>query len=58
MVYECQACGYVYIPGVDDPEMKKNGIKFTIKDIPASWVCPVCGVGPEFLEAVEGRTAN
>ncbi len=58
MVYECQACGYVYNQGNDDPAAVKETIDSSNKDIPSNWTCPVCGVGAEFLEEVSGRTAN
>ncbi len=49
MVWECQACRYVYNSrkgdmGAGIPE----GTSF--KDLPEGWKCPVCGVGPEFFE--------
>ncbi len=58
MVYECQACGYVYNFGHEEPATAKQRMEFSLEDIPANWACPVCGVGPEFLEEVSGRTAN
>jgi rubredoxin len=41
--YVCDVCGYVYDPEVGDPE---SGIAAgtPFEDIPADWVCPVCGV--------------
>jgi rubredoxin len=40
--YVCNLCGYVYDPAVGDPD---GGIKpgTAFKDIPDSWVCPMCG---------------
>jgi rubredoxin len=40
--YVCNLCGYVYDPAVGDPD---GGIKpgTACKDIPDSWVCPLCG---------------
>lgn len=40
--YVCDVCGYVYDPVEGDPE---HGVKpgTPFKDIPDSWVCPVCG---------------
>ena len=41
--YVCDVCGYVYDPATGDPD---NGVDAgtAFKDIPDSWVCPVCGV--------------
>jgi len=40
--YTCIECGYVYDPAKGDPD---NGIQpgTSYSDLPASWVCPVCG---------------
>lgn len=42
----CDVCGYVYDPQVGDVE---NGIApgTAFEDLPADWVCPLCGVGKE-----------
>jgi len=49
--YECTACGYVYDPAVGDPD---SGIAPGTKweDVPADWVCPLCGVGKDMFEPV------
>ncbi|OGT21096.1 MAG: rubredoxin [Gammaproteobacteria bacterium RIFCSPHIGHO2_02_FULL_42_13] len=41
--YECVVCGYIYDPAVGDPD---GGIEpgTAFKDIPDTWVCPLCGV--------------
>lgn len=40
--YTCTVCGYLYDPEKGDPEGKiKPGTRF--EDLPAEWVCPVCG---------------
>ncbi|EGJ50092.1 rubredoxin [Desulfocurvibacter africanus] len=40
--YVCNICGYVYDPADGDPDNGVNpGTKF--EDVPADWVCPVCG---------------
>ena len=46
----CTICGYVYDPAVGDPD---HGILAGTKweDIPADWVCPVCGVGKDQFQA-------
>ena len=42
MEYQCPDCPYVYNEEAGDPD---NGISLGTKfeDLPASWVCPVCG---------------
>ncbi len=42
--YECTVCGYIY-----DEEVE--GVKF--EDLPADWVCPLCGVGKDMFKKVE-----
>lgn len=44
--YICNVCGYVYDPEVGDPD---NGVASGTawEDVPAEWVCPLCGVGKE-----------
>lgn len=48
--YTCNICGYEYDPSVGDPD---NGIApgTAFDDLPADWVCPVCGVGKEDFSA-------
>ena len=44
--YVCDVCGYVYDPAVGDPD---SGIApgTAFEDLPADWVCPLCGVGKD-----------
>ena len=44
--YICTICEYVYDPEQGDPE---NGIEpgTSFEDLPADWVCPLCGVGKD-----------
>ena len=52
-MYVCVICGYVYDPAAGDPD---SGIApgTAFEDLPADWVCPLCGVGKEdFKEAEE-----
>ena len=44
MKYKCTICGYIY----DD---EKEDVKF--EDLPADWVCPLCGAGKDLFEKVE-----
>ena len=44
--YVCDICGYIYDEAAGDPD---NGIAAGTKweDMPADFVCPLCGVGKE-----------
>jgi len=44
--WRCTVCGYIYDPAVGDPD---GGIKpgTAFEDIPAGWVCPVCGAAKD-----------
>jgi rubredoxin len=44
--YVCEVCNYTYDPAEGDPE---NGVApgTAFEDLPADWVCPLCGVGKE-----------
>ena len=47
--YTCTVCGYVYDPVQGDPEGKiRPGTPF--EELPADWVCPVCGAGKDKFE--------
>ena len=47
--YECQVCGYVYDPELGDPDSDvAPGTLF--EDLPAYWVCPVCGASKDEFE--------
>ena len=50
--YICNVCGYVYDPAAGDPD---SGIAPgpSFEDLPAEWVCPLCGVGKEDFSPVE-----
>jgi len=47
--YVCQVCGYIYDPAVGDPD---NGVPAgtDFEDLPADWVCPVCGAPKDQFE--------
>ncbi|MFH1501544.1 MAG: rubredoxin [Candidatus Eisenbacteria bacterium] len=47
--YKCSVCGYVYDPAVGDPD---NGVppNTPFADVPADWVCPVCGATKDQFE--------
>jgi rubredoxin len=49
--YECMVCGYVYDPTVGDPD---NGVApgTAFEQLPADWVCPVCGAAKDQFEKV------
>lgn len=44
--FVCKVCGYVYDSKTGDPD---NGVAPGTQwvDVPADWVCPVCGAGKE-----------
>jgi rubredoxin len=44
--YQCQACGYIYDPAEGDPEAKVPA-NTAFEDLPADWVCPICGAGKD-----------
>lgn len=44
--FKCTICGYIYDPAQGDPQGNAApGTAFG--DLPAEWVCPVCGAGKE-----------
>ena len=45
-IYVCSVCGYEYNPVNGDPE---HGVEpgTLFEDLPADWVCPVCGAQKE-----------
>lgn len=50
-VYVCELCGYEYRSEAGDPE---NGVPAgtDFEDIPADWVCPLCGASKDDFEQV------
>ncbi len=51
--YECITCGYIYDPAEGDPDTDvAPGTAFD--DLPEDWVCPICGVGVEEFEPLDG----
>ena len=50
--YVCETCGYEYDPAVGDPD---NGIApgTAFADLPADWVCPLCGIGKDEFKKAE-----
>ena len=50
--YECQPCGYIYDPAAGDPDNNiPPGTAF--ENLPADWICPVCGVGKDEFKKLE-----
>ncbi len=46
--YRCTVCGYVYNPGLGDPEGAVDpGTPF--EEIPGDWLCPICAVTKELF---------
>jgi rubredoxin len=50
LVHVCALCGYEYNPKDGDPD---NGIaeETFFEELPADWVCPLCGAAKEDFEA-------
>jgi len=50
--YVCDVCGYEYDPAVGDPA---NGVPAGTawENVPADWVCPLCGVGKDQFSPVD-----
>lgn len=49
--YKCKVCNYIYDPAAGDPDSGvQPGTKF--EDLPAEWVCPLCGAGKDEFEKV------
>lgn len=51
--YICKICGWVYDEAQGDPD---NGIAPGTKfeDLPADYICPMCGAGKDEFEEYEG----
>lgn len=49
--YVCKICGYTYDPEKGDPE---NNVSpgTTFKDLPETWICPICGAPKSEFEKV------
>lgn len=49
----CTACSYVYDPEDGDPD---GGIEpgTPFEKLPDDWACPLCGVGKDLFEEIEG----
>ena len=50
--YKCTVCGYIYDPEKGDPD---SGISAgtAFGDLPADWVCPICGAGKDQFEPAD-----
>ena len=51
--YICKICGWIYDEAQGDPD---NGIAPGTKfeDLPAGYICPMCGAGKDEFEEYEG----
>ena len=47
--YECTVCGYIYDEAEGDQD---NGVAAGTKwdDVPADWVCPLCGAAKDAFQ--------
>lgn len=52
--YRCKVCGWIYDEAKGDPD---NGIApgTRFEDLPAEFICPLCGAPKEEFEVVEDR---
>jgi rubredoxin len=48
--YTCNVCGYVYDPALGDPDTNIPP-NTSFENLPADWVCPICGVGKDEFTA-------
>ena len=50
--YRCKVCGWIYDEAKGDPD---NGIApgTRFEDLPAEFICPLCGAPKEEFEVVE-----
>lgn len=50
--YRCKVCGWIYNEAKGDPD---NGIApgTRFEDLPAEFICPLCGAPKEEFEVVE-----
>ena len=46
--YICEKCSYIYDPKKGDPTQDISP-DTPFKDLPNSWLCPVCKLGLEFF---------
>ena len=50
--YKCTLCKYVYDPEEGDPDAGvPPGTAF--EDLPADWLCPLCGASVEMFKPLE-----
>ena len=55
--YACELCGYEYDPKVGDPDNgSEEGTDF--EDLPADWICPLCGAGKDDFELVADTSSS
>lgn len=51
--YICKICGWIYDEAQGDPDNRiAPGTKF--EDLPADYICPMCGAGKDEFEEYEG----
>jgi rubredoxin len=50
--YQCSICGYIYDPEQGDED---NGVppNTPFENLPADWVCPICGASQDQFTAVD-----
>ena len=50
--YQCSVCGYIYDPAKGDPSSGMKPVT-AFEDLPADWVCPVCGSAKDKFKPME-----
>ncbi|MEM2925178.1 MAG: rubredoxin [Methanocellales archaeon] len=50
--WKCSICGYIYDPAIGDPD-GNIPIGTAFEDLPADWVCPICGAPKDAFEEVK-----
>lgn len=50
--YQCEVCGYIYDPAEGDAEANIPP-NTAFEDLPADWVCPICGATKDQFSPVD-----
>ena len=51
-IYICELCGYEYRAELGDPEQGIDA-ETEFEELPATWVCPLCGASKDDFEKLE-----
>lgn len=50
--WQCTVCGYIYDSRMGDPDSDVPP-RTAFDDLPANWICPVCGASKEEFEKID-----